>query len=345
MLSFCVFQSRPTCRHASGCNPCEGRSSTDAMAFAVIAGILVYRPGYRKGIFPWTCNAEADADNGRSPEGPARRQQGRDPVPDRTSQLMLNALSRAAAEPAGVLLHPARGVPGLFPSSAAGRQAALRCTAEGYLCPAVAAVPAPVPANLVAEPSTSRPAKMSAERYVLTDKGLSFLLGQTSPRPILEDFVRALESRHAQASGLLMAARQMLMELTALRSVAERVLERVREPGYVWSSEPEEPDSSTPEWEPLLLGLLDRRQEIAGSGEDCPLPELFRLARAADPSLTAGRFHDALRRLNDDGSIYLHPWTGPLYDLPEPTYALLVGHVVAYYASRRNGESATGNRE
>jgi len=29
------------------------------------------------------------------------------------------------------------------------------------------------------------------------------------------------------------------------------------------------------------------------------------------------------------------PWTGPLYDLPEPHFALLVGHEVAYYASSR----------
>ena len=53
------------------------------------------------------------------------------------------------------------------------------------------------------------------------------------------------------------------------------------------------------------------------------------------PGVTIGEFQDALRRLHDLGKIYLHPWTGPLYDIPEPSYALLVGHEIAYYASIR----------
>ena len=145
-----------------------------------------------------------------------------------------------------------------------------------------------------------------------------------------------LEARHAQAAGLLSAARQMLTELSAIRAVAERVLERVREPGYVWSTEEEEHEPPTPESTSLLLDVLVRRPKAAGAGVDCPLRELFRLAREADPALTPGRFHDALRGLSEEGRVYLHPWTGPLYDLPEPAYALLVGHVVAYYASVRS---------
>jgi hypothetical protein len=230
----------------------------------------------------------------------------------------------------------------LFPSTAPGRQAARRSTDEGYLRPAAVAAAVPVaaaPEPSVAE-STSRRARGAAELFVLTEKGLSFLLAQTSPRPILEDFVRVLEARHAQASGLLSSARQMLTELAAIRSVAERVLERVREPGYVWPAEEEEHEPPTPvpapEAKSLLLEVLARRQTVAGSGEDCPLPELFRLACEADPTLTPGRFHDSLRSLNDESRIYLHPWTGPLYDLPEPAYALLIGHVVAYYASVRS---------
>jgi len=253
-------------------------------------------------------------------------------VPDRTSQLLLNALSRAAAEPAGMPLHPARGVAGLFPASAAGRQAAIRATTEGYLrC----SVPTPVSAPSAGELSSSRSTKTNAETFVITDKGLSYLVSQTSPRPILEDFVRVLEARHSQASGLVATARQMLAELATFRSIAERVLERVREPGYVWPVESEEAEPPAPEWETLLLDLLTKRQRSTESAEDCPLPELFRLAREAGPTLTVGRFHDALRCLSEDGRVYLHPWTGPLYDLPEPAYALLVGHVVAYYASVR----------
>ncbi len=65
------------------------------------------------------------------------------------------------------------------------------------------------------------------------------------------------------------------------------------------------------------------------------MPELYRQAQGRLPRLTIGQFHDVLRRLYNEGQVYLHPWTGPLYDLPEPPQALLVGHEVAYYASLR----------
>jgi hypothetical protein len=79
----------------------------------------------------------------------------------------------------------------------------------------------------------------------------------------------------------------------------------------------------------LILARLSDWDSTAG--EDCTLPELFR--RLGAPSI--GTFHDALRQLHDRGAIYLHPWTGPLYAVPEPAFALLVGHGVAYYASAR----------
>ena len=62
--------------------------------------------------------------------------------------------------------------------------------------------------------------------------------------------------------------------------------------------------------------------------------ELCRQAQKESPTLTIGSFHDGLRHLHEQQKIYLHPWTGPLYDLPEPSYALLIGHEVAYYAHK-----------
>ena len=84
-----------------------------------------------------------------------------------------------------------------------------------------------------------------------------------------------------------------------------------------------------------VLARLSDWAASANAGEDCPLPELYRGLTVLDPAPTIGAFHDCLRQLHADGSIYLHPWTGPLYALPEPAYALLVGHGVAYYASAR----------
>ena len=52
-------------------------------------------------------------------------------------------------------------------------------------------------------------------------------------------------------------------------------------------------------------------------------------------ALTIGEFHDCLRELHADGAVTLSAWTGPLYALPEPQFALLNGHSIAYFASPR----------
>lgn len=92
------------------------------------------------------------------------------------------------------------------------------------------------------------------------------------------------------------------------------------------------------DWTLDVVTYLRRRQET-GTIEDCPLPDLFKLARTGWPDLTIGQFHDGLRSLHERELIYLHPWTGPRYDLPEPALALLVGHEIVYYASARVAHS------
>jgi hypothetical protein len=236
---------------------------------------------------------------------------------DKLTQVLLDGLSRAAAEPAGRPLHGGKGAPGLFAATASGRQAAQRGKDEGYL-------------RVV---RTEAQGKAPVEVCSITEKGLAYLLGQVSPRPVLEDFVRALEARQAQAAELLAVARQMQEGLGALASAAARVLEQLYRPAGGPTAEPPSANGSDA-WPATALSYLAGRQE-SGSAEDCPLPELFRHVQPAAPGLTVGRFHDGLRALHQQARIYLHPWTGPLCDMPEPAYALLVGHEVAYYASVR----------
>lgn len=87
-------------------------------------------------------------------------------------------------------------------------------------------------------------------------------------------------------------------------------------------------------WLADVLAHLAQWQE-RGALEDCPLPELYRSARQAAPGLSIGHFHDGLRTLRERRQIELHPWTGPLYEIPEPAVALLIGHAIVYYASAR----------
>jgi hypothetical protein len=218
-------------------------------------------------------------------------------VADRTTLLLLGALRRALPEPGGLPLH---GKSGLFPATSTGKQLAQRCLEDELLQPL---------------PDTSC--------YSLTDKGLHWLMSQASPRTVLEDFVRALEARHTESAALVSAARQMQSTLEGFCSRVDQVLQQL--PAGV-------PAVSAPDsWKETVLQFLARWQSN-GASEDCPLPELY---RQTSNTLTIGGFQDGLRRLHDDGQIYLHPWTGPLYALPEPPFALLIGHEIAYYASPR----------
>jgi len=80
----------------------------------------------------------------------------------------------------------------------------------------------------------------------------------------------------------------------------------------------------------ILAHLAERRGPT-----DCTLPELFRVLSVLNPAPSIGEFHDCLRTLYADGAITLPAWTAPLYQIPEPQLALLVGHGIAYYASLR----------
>jgi hypothetical protein len=266
-------------------------------------------------------------------------------VADKSTQLILGALSRAVAEPDGAWLYGNKANPGLFAATTLARQAAQRCLDEGYL-------------RVV---QTQTKGKATRELCAVTDKGLTYLLDQVNPRQVLEDFIRALEARQGQTRQLLEIARQMQSSLEALKGSAETVLQQllhrsspVPSPGAVNGSSslvvppsgglgrrpPEGGTTNKPPDADLAAALAAVKSrldawETASASEDCPLPDLYRHARQSVPGLTIGGFHDVLRRLHAEGQIYLHPWTGPLHELPEPPCAMLVGHEIDYYASLR----------
>lgn len=272
---------------------------------------------------------------------------------DKSNQLILTALSRAAAAAAGVPLHGTKAVLGLFPTNAAGKQAAQRCQEEGYLC--LATTEDVLTENAAGGTATLVKKKASGHPLcTITDKGLTYLLGQVSPRQVLEDFVRAVEAREQQADDLLALARQTQQSIESLKANVEKVLHRICPPDAAtergvgnlkslfagFLQDPPAPaavdaSDSVSSLHGVLLAELTRWHN-AGASEDCPLPHLYRQLPARTPASSIGQFHDALRQLHDLGKIYLHPWTGPLYDIPEPPYALLIGHEIAYYASIRS---------
>ncbi len=265
---------------------------------------------------------------------------------DKLTQLITDALSRAAAEPAGLPLYASKAEPGLFPNAAAAKPAAQKCLADDLV--------------------RARPAGAGRrELYALTEKGWEYLLAAVNPKQVLEDFVRVLEARQGAVGELLESARSMADSLQGLKDAVARVLPVVTS-ARVERPTPQPPPCREEEKEQLVPLAASAREgcvppSLQGGGwgvgsalltevalapaavaylrdraaaTDCPLPELFR-ALARDRALTIGEFHDALRQLCADGHVVLNAWTGPLYAIPEPQYALLSGHSIAYFASLR----------
>jgi hypothetical protein len=257
-------------------------------------------------------------------------------MPDKRTPLILAGLARAAT--AELPLHGTRTTAGLFPTSAAGKAAAQQCCADGYLT----AVPAKQPATVGGDTATATRKKTSAVLYTITDTGIEFLLASVSPRKALEDFHAALKSRHGEIAELCDLTRQTLTATESLATSVKKVLDKFGGPTSLpggqlkamlreFLAEPKDTEGPG-SVETGLLQELERWQQ-ADACEDYPLPNLYRHAAGHTSGLTIGAFHDVLRRLHESGKVYLHPWSGPLYELPEPPYALLVGHEIAYYAS------------
>jgi hypothetical protein len=235
---------------------------------------------------------------------------------DKSTRLILDALTQAAASPARLPLFAGKTHPGLFPATASARMAAKRCQDDG----------------LIRVEDTGGTSRAEREVCVVTDKGLDWLLSESSPRLVLEDFLRVLEKKQAQAAELVVAARQMASGLESLRSAIERLTPRIdAQSAQSHHLTPQSNHETPTNLEADIVSQLD--QWHATSSRDCPLPELCRRLKSSHAEMSVGRFHDALRRLQENKLLYLHPWTGPLYEIPEPLYALLAGHEIAYYAS------------
>ena len=239
---------------------------------------------------------------------------------DKHSPLILEALARAAIEPRGMSPYTSKSEPGLFPNTAIGKAAAKRCLEENMFR---------------IHPATTK--GKARELFAITDRGLRYLTEHGSPKNVLEDLLRTLEQRREQVDDLLATALRMAESIDALKSTVSAIL-----PQVTMTRVPMPVNRLTESFEPVpkandLAAAIQTHLAdwVSEASRDCPLPDLYRAISCGHANCTIGQFHEALRKLHDAGTIYLHPWTGPLYAVPEPTFGLLVGHNVAYYASTR----------
>ncbi|HMP03847.1 MAG TPA: hypothetical protein PKC45_15245 [Gemmatales bacterium] len=248
-------------------------------------------------------------------------------------ETIITGLLRAVAAPRQQPLLASRQGAGLFPATAAGRQAAQAAVAAG----------------LIQTQATPARGKSAATWASLSPAGLDYLSQHAHPRDLVRQVVQALEARGQELLRLQAAVEKLRSETAAweqtLTPILSATLARLPAafglPETTSHGEPHlrngQPSHATLQPQPLaetLLHYLAGWQSKHGGG-DCPLPELWHAGQRLEPTLTLGTFHDLVRGWRAAGRVHLHPWTGPLHELPEPGVALLVGHAVIYYISRR----------
>ncbi len=266
---------------------------------------------------------------------------------DKQQRWVLQALRQALITPQGMPLHAARQQPGLFPNQAAAKKAAQWCLEFGLIAPVDEAAEQVKPA-----PSTL---------CGITPRGMAYLLRETSPRQVVEHLLRALEQRGGQLSQLIESVQECRTSLDGLRGVIQQLQRQLpsqiptqppapsagidgshggeasawsspRISASAWGSYPIELAEATQVAvvaEPLLQHLEEWQKQHPHA--DCPLPTLYQHLQQSMPFLTIGLFHDQLRQLQQQGAVQLHPWTGPLTELPEPALAMMAGHAVVFY--------------
>ena len=124
---------------------------------------------------------------------------------DKSTKLILDALVRAAVEPDGFALLASKVEPGLFPPSTLARTAAERCKQDGYL-------------QVIRSEAKG---KLEREFCTLTPKGLQYLVQQSNPRQVLEDFVRVLETRQAEIKNVSDGVCRIQQSLQSMRTAIE----------------------------------------------------------------------------------------------------------------------------
>ncbi len=222
-------------------------------------------------------------------------------------------LRRALVEPEGSLLHTSKeGEPGLFPPTALGKRAAAKALLEGYL------VLAP---------------EVGVDAARISSKGRERIAQNLCPKTILDDFVRILEHRQGVAKQMLVGAQKQIEQLDRMQlGLTELRMAILKRDALSESAPPESPTTESFEGE---IVLVKARQILAVHERDFETDYLLfqlydRLTEQIGP-FSIGVFHDLLREWHGEGFVALHPWTGPLYQLPRPELALLIGHEIACY--------------
>jgi hypothetical protein len=245
---------------------------------------------------------------------------------ERRTELTLDALKRAIAEPGEHRLFRSGKLTGLFPSRAgASADAALAALTDG----------------LLETVRTEAKGKLIVEWVRVTPKGVGYVHDRDSPKAVLRELREVIGQTRAGVPAWMDDARQEAAALAEkferqgaellkrLDALAERVEAALRRAEAAGLSVPD-PVAKVVPWAADALAYLDRRSAVGAVGA-CPLGELFHALRETAAELTVPEFHTGLRRLHDVRAVRLTPGDAGTTD---PEYALIVGAQTCSFAAR-----------
>jgi Fe2+ or Zn2+ uptake regulation protein len=213
----------------------------------------------------------------------------------RDQDLMLAGLRRLLAEPGAKLFGGGRSR-GVFPQrTVAAERAAALLVQHGYL-----------------EADDAGACRM-------TPLGVKWLAENDEVKVLLEDVLRSAETQRERLESIAESCLKEATRLAQQRMAVSTILARMGSA-----------DAGADVLDEAVLQVIQSRHHV-GKLADCSVADLFHALEERGVEASIGRFHDSLRRLREAGQVRLAPWTGPLYELPEPALALLIGHEVLYY--------------
>jgi hypothetical protein len=192
--------------------------------------------------------------------------------------------------------------------------------------------------------------KTAKELFRVTSAGFEFAISNSEPACLLSDLLDVVDAQRAALDGIRSQLETNASKLETQETLLQRLKDCVVPPdlGQLLSSlssphpvaasrsqdhspvKPAAAARSREDWPDQAIDFVReyRRGNPLGS---CPLPELFR--GVAEPAgISIGQFHDGLRQLVRERRLRLHPWTGPMYQIQDEQYALMMGQEIKFYA-------------
>ena len=159
---------------------------------------------------------------------------------------------------------------------------------------------------------------------------------------MLSDLLDVADAQRSTLDGIRSELDVNSKRLDAQQTLLQRLQDRVAPPDLsalfsgggstiqgAAGASPQPPAQASAEWLNKSVDFVRQYRQKNPLGS-CPLPELFR--GAAEPAgISIGQFHDGVRQLVRERRLRLHPWTGPMYQLKDEQYALMLGQEIKFY--------------